>query len=372
MNKHFEQTLYKNHGDAIGYWTVQALANDARGVVRIAYAKKLGGQEVVKEYDVERKNVGRANETTFIMQAVFEAQSRVNKQLDKGYVRSLEEANVPATNSLGLVRPMLAHPIDKVKPEAIDWETAFGQPKLDGHRCMVDGILYSRQGKEIKLPHIREQLGDLGLLNAKLDGELYIHGVLLQDIGSLIKAPREESLALEYHIYDMVGPQPYSERMEMIAEALGANMSTAPNLTQVASIQVTSRDELNELHKNFLSHGFEGSILRHGKAGYMDGKRSVNLLKVKDFSEAEFTVVDVERGKPNGEFEAPVWVCLNEDAAADSQLFRVTAAGTMQEKHEQWLNRENHFGRQLTVQFFGHSKDGVPLLPVALRWREDV
>ena len=366
MKPHFQQTLYKNHGGAIGFWTVTALADDTRGVVRIAYAKKLDGQAVFKEYDVERKNIGRSNETTFTMQAVFEAQSRVNKQLDKGYVRSMEEAEQPATNSLGLLKPMLAHPIDKVKPEKIDWSDAWAQPKLDGHRCMVDGIMYSRNGKEILLPHIREQLGDHGLLDKKLDGELYVHGMLLQDIGSLIKKPREESLALEYHIYDIVGPQPYSERKEMLAELLRPAAGT--DLTQVASLKVESREELNALHEHFVKHNFEGSILRHGKAGYADGKRSANLLKVKDFFDEEFKVSGFRMGKPNGDYQVPVWVCEN----PNGENFSVTAAGNMVEKDAQAAMAMKYVGRQLTVQHFGYSKEGVPLLPVALRWREDV
>src|SRR5690606_13089132 len=101
--------------------------------------------------------------------------------------------------------------------------------------------------------------------------------------------------------------------------------------------------------------------------------RSQNLLKVKDFSDAEFEVVGYERGKPNGDLEVPVWVCHNPFGKTEgAKHFRVTAAGNQYEKDQQWEARDQLVGKPLTVQFFGYSKDGVPLLPVALRWREDV
>lgn len=368
MNLLQEVTLYKNHGNGMGYWTARAFGDREGGKVQLEYAKKLDGKAAIKEYAVEKKNIGRSNETTFMMQAVYEMDSRAKKQLDKGYVRTQEEATQPVRNSLGMVKPMLAHPIDKVKPEAIDWENAYFQPKVDGHRCLVNGILYSRGGKEIHLPHIREQLGDFGLLDAGLDGELYIHGMMLQDIGSLIKKPREESLQVEYHVYDIIRQDmPYGERYQLIQDLLGKH-TAGSSIEILPALRVHNSLELESLHQDALGYGYEGSMLRHGLSGYQDGKRSAGLLKVKTFEDSEFTVIGVERGKPNGEYEVPVWICV----LPDGQEFRVTAQGTMQEKDRQWDDRLAYIGESLTVQFFGYSKSGVPLLPVALRWREDV
>ena len=75
-----------------------------------------------------------------------------------------------------------------------------------------DGVLYSRQGKEIDLPHIVEAIVSAGLDHLHLDGEIYWHGKTLQEIGSLIKRPREESLSLKYWLYDVVSDEPYSAR----------------------------------------------------------------------------------------------------------------------------------------------------------------
>lgn len=374
-----ETTLYKNHGAKIGYWTATALATADGAEVRLTYAKTMDGKPVTKVDPVVGKNIGRANETTPQQQAVLELESRVNKQLDKGYVRTLAESSAPATNTLGLKKPMLAHPIHKVKEESIDWDDAWAQPKLDGHRTMVKGILYSRQGKEILLPHIRDWLGDHQLLDVGLDGELYVHGTMLQDIGSLIKKPREESLQLQYHVYDLVRDERYSERYEMLEMLLGDGALAGDSpIRLVPAIKVTDRAALDELHRNWLAGGYEGSILRHGSSGYESDKRSSSLLKVKDFDDTEFKVINYKLGTPytqfgdNGEvvavYQVPVWEFDN----GDGQTFEATAQGDKYQKHEQAMNAAHFVGLWATVQHFGRSKDGLPLLPVVLRWKEDV
>lgn len=360
-------TLYKNHGAKIGYWTATALATADGAEVRLTYAKTMDGKPVTKVDPIVGKNIGRANETTPQQQAMLELESRVNKQLDKGYVRTLEDAAAPATNALGLLKPMLAQPIDKVKPDSIDWENAYFQPKVDGHRCLFkNGVLYSRNGKELALPHIVEAVREAGLDHLHLDGELYIHGRLLQDIGSLIKRPRIESLALQYHVYDTVLQAPYRDRYGVLADVL--RNSGVPQVLLVETKKVTTRQELDQAHRQFLREGYEGTILRHGLTGYQCDKRSQNLLKIKQFEDGEFRVVGVERGTPNGVYEVPVWV-LDVPGVG---TFKATAAGTQKEKNDQWQAKDSFIGRLLTVQHFGCSKSGVPLLPVALRWREDV
>ncbi len=369
-----EITLYKNHDGKVGDWLIQAISLEPHieggaAELRISHTKVVGGKAVTKVAPIEGKNIGRANETSPCTQAVLELDSRVNKQIDKGYVRSIDDAAAPATNALGLQKPMLAHPIDKVDPGKIDWEDAFGQPKLDGHRCLVNGIMYSRNGKEILLPHIRDFLGDHGLIDKRLDGELYVHGQLLQDIGSLIKKPREESLQLQYHVYDAIIDAPYADRHAWLTDALcDALKADNSPIRLVPAVRVRSRDELTKLHGAWLEAGYEGSMLRHGSAGYQADKRSASLLKVKDFEDIEATVIGVERGTPNGAFEVPVWILQ----LPNGNQFKATAHGDMHQKHAQWEQRQTYIGRQLTVQIFGYSKDGIPLLPVALRWREDV
>lgn len=361
-------TLYKNHGKSIGYWEGSIREG---GLVVMRHAKSKDALPVEQTYQAKGKNIGRANETTPMEQAQAELESRAKKKLDKGYVRTLLEALVPPTNSLGLEQPMLATPLNKVKPETIDWDNSFAQPKLDGHRCLFkDGHLYSRGGKPLDIPHIREAIYQAQMHHMHLDGELYVHGRPLNEISRMVKKATEDTLALEYHIYDVVMDAPFQERNQIVNAAFDGDTCIGP-LVNVDTFRPTSMEQLDEMHKMFLNMGYEGSMLRTGLDPYLTGKRSAKLLKIKEFHDAEFTVIGVLEGKPyirpEGVWKVPVWLC----SAGNGNTFTVTCHGTMHEKHEFWLNREDYIGRPLTVKYHYLSADGIPQLPVAIGFRLD-
>lgn len=362
-------TLYKNNATGTGWWKVSLPDCDPPGFL-IEYAKSDTAKSVSKFHPTVAKNINRSNQTTSWEQAVLEAESKWRKQLDRGYSVERPVKGERPTNTLGLLKPMLATPFEKIKPETIDWDNAYVQPKLDGHRAMFkDGTLYSRQGKEINLPHIVEAIVSAGLDHLHLDGEIYWHGKTLQEIGSLIKRPREESRSLKYWLYDVVSDEPYSVRAKVLEVAYTPAVDTALEFTP--TYRVGNQERLKELHTEFKELGYEGTILRHGTTGYEDDKRSRNLIKVKDYDEAEFKIVSGKLGVPyqseGVEYQCCVYVC-----ECEGGTFDVTAPGTMQEKDAAWRNLDDAIGQMLTVKFWNLSKDRIPQQPVALRIREDV
>ena len=365
MQQH-NRILYKNHGGKIGYW--KGHIEEPNKVIMI-HATTLEGKEIRQEYHAIPKNIGRSNETTAMEQALLELESRTKKKMDKGYVTSLEAAQTPVTNSLGLALPMLATPLDKVKPDSIDWMHAFVQPKLDGHRCLYkDGQLYSRGGKSIEMPHVLEEIERLGMAHMHLDGELYIHGKSLQEISRLVKKQRPESVEIQYHVYDQVNGERFIDR---ITPVLGRN-GYSNIVLGVDTVYAGSMEAVNKHHEKYRAAGYEGTMLRFGAHGYQDGKRSRELLKIKEFHDGEFMVVDVREGKPyirqNITYQVPVWVC----EADNGEQFTVTAAGTMEEKDAQWKNHQQYIDTLLTVKYHYLSKDGIPQLPIALRFFEEL
>lgn len=361
--------LYKNHGKTIGYWEgwVEGHADEAKIILQ--YARTMDGKVTRKEHPAKRKNIGRSNETTCLEQAQLELDSRAKKQLDKGYVTNQEEAKLPSTNSLGLKKPMLAQSMDKVGSDKIDWSTAWAQPKLDGHRALNDNLLYSRNGKEIKLPHIVDTIKELGIENFHLDGELYLHGKTLQEIGSLVKRQQPESLDLIYYVYDIVSDAAWFERTDEIRERLSGLVGPVQVLV---SRKVNSAEELQAFHEENTASGFEGTMLRWGTEGYQDGKRSKYLLKLKNFIDDEFKIIGVEEGVPyikeGVSYQVPVWVC----DAGNGETFTVTGQGDMHCKHHLWETKDDHLGKQLTVKYHYLSADGIPQIPVAKDFKEDL
>ena len=116
--------------------------------------------------------------------------------------------------------------------------------------------------------------------------------------------------------------------------------------------------------------GYEGAIIRPKAGKYEYGFRSNTLLKVKTFSDAEFEVVNVIEGK--GKFEGKAcFICKND--LTDSTLV-CTIATTMEEKAQQFQNKEKYIGKKLTVKFFGRTDEQIPRFPTgkAFRITEDL
>lgn len=371
----YEKTLYIRHTNGkIGSWAIKVEAIGDVAKTTVTATKVLGGKatETITEH-TEGKNIGRANETTPREQAVFEAESKVNKKIDKGYTETLPAEGEKATNAQGLPKPMLAKATDD---KTVIPFPVHVQPKLDGHRCLAlkrDGqvVMYSRQGKPINLPHIAEFLRTLLAENEHIDGELYCHGKTLQEISSLVKKPRPESTSLRLVAYDLIQDACYSVRHGNLAAKFLPTTVDAPVVLLGTRI-VDNELELNQLHSANLADGYEGTMIRTHGVPYEDGKRSSSLLKKKDFQDAEFKVVDIVQGKPrhtdNGVLQVGIYVCET-DAG---KRFQVTAEGDMHRKNEVWEQRAELLGKMLTVKFFNWTPDRVPFLPVALRIRDDL
>lgn len=380
MNPLFEQLLYKAHSNGkVGTWSVRVTDEGTHALMTVASAKVIGGKEVVTptQYKVG-KNIGRANETTPLKQAVLEAMSKVSKKLDNGYLEDMPEEGSVAKNGLGLIKPMLAKPLEDVK----NWDyPVMVQPKLDGHRMLATAIdgkvtLYSRQAKVLNVAHIQEELQaiyDAGIWSGNtIDGELYLHGESLQNIGSLIKKPKPESINLRYHVYDTDTEYCYQDRSTALWHTFCA--ADSKGLTQYWRTvpYLTCRDEefLNQSHTEYLDQGYEGTMVRQFDIGYEQGKRSSSLMKKKTFQDAEFEIIGSLRGKPNVRqgTEVGIYRCRTDSGVE----FQVTAPGNAQEKHTHALEGKQNIGKHLTVQFFNLTADGCPFHPVALRIREDV
>lgn len=389
MNK----ILFKRHTNGtVGSWQILVYAAEAT-IVRIA-RKVIGGKPVeTRTVITEGKNIGRANETTPYEQAVSEAESKYNKKLDEGYVKTIEEAQVKATNSLGFAKPMLATSIEKVKK----WDfPIYGSAKLDGHRMLatvVDGlvVLYSRQGKPVCLEHIREVLQkayDKGYWSGHtLDGEVYKHGETLQRISSLVKKPKPESIGLVYYVYDAIGIEGdgyllnprYKGRLHYIstlAKYIQDDLTmpweggVLPNVVYLRQHAIHNQEDLDAYHAKNLSEGYEGTMVRHGDTGYEEGKRSQSLMKKKDFQDAEFEIICAFEGKPNLRHSLKVGMYKCRTSAGKD--FDVLAPGDMHEKNTHAVNGADSVGKYMTVKYFNMTPDGVPFLPVALRVREDI
>jgi len=336
---------------SVRQWTIE-LANNT---LNISHGV-LGGAQQGK---IEKIEVGLGGRT-IEEQGRSRYYSRINDQYKKGYKDSIEEARAKiGTNAMGLIKPMLAHKFRDVR--TIDYDTAYVQRKYDGNRCMIinhngTNIAYSRNGKAIdSIDHI---INDIVLAPGQtVDGELYCHGHSLQTIVSWIKRKQPNTEMLKYHMYDLVNSRPYAERLDVMLDIpVGRSVEVVP------TERIGSLEEAMSYFREFRGSGYEGAIIRWGSYGYEKGKRSKSLVKLKQWHDEEFKVIDIHSSVDG-------WGIL-ECILPDGTTFRVSAPGTIPEKIHVLNHRNIYLDQYVTVEYAQLTKDGIPFHPVATIWNK--
>lgn len=307
-----------------------------------------GGTSVTQHsepYYAAPTNVGRANERDSKAQALFEFDAILKKQKDKGYRAKGETKQERPT-------PMLAH---KYRDHANKVTyPCYVQPKLDGNRMLFNGEEgWSRGNKPMISEVIQHLQFDVGGL--WLDGEIMLpDNVPLQLSMTAIKKFRPElSPNLLYHVYDLVDDtKSYREREAIINDL----MDTCPeNVRSVPTYVVHNEEELMYWHNVFIKQGYEGTMIRNPNVKYEIGKRSYSLLKLKEFFDEEFEIVDVLEGAGISKGMA-IFKCKT----PDGKLFDSTPQATHEQRKEWFSDRENLIGKWATVKHYGYTNDGIP------------
>ena len=235
------------------------------------------------------------------------------------------------------------------------------QPKLDGVRCIAskDGF-FTRQGEKLEaVPHIEKELLDFfKIYDVTLDGELYLHNVDFNDLNGTIRREvqndtKEQSILrskIKYFVYDIVSDDCYEDRFKALA-------SIAPQLPNkvynLIGAVVHSRKEIDLKHDAFVLAGYEGAVLRNIKAAYQQGKRTKDLLKVKKFTDAEFTITDILEGKGNHS-----GLATKIEIEDNGVKVYPSMTGEAEFKQRVLENKHLYIGGQATIKFFGRTSDG--------------
>lgn len=203
------------------------------------------------------------------------------------------------------IKAMLAH---KYNEDKADYP-AFIQPKLDGVRCLftAKGAFSRADNQFMNVEHIEQALKPFFAKNptAVLDGELYNHGLKddFEKIISLVKKRKptkddriEAAELVEYHIYDVASMTiaNYTTRLNYINSI--SNFQWNHILRRVDTKVALDFDDALKMHKKNLKLGYEGSIYRSFEGKYK-GTRSWDLMKFKDFHDAEATIIGYDEGK---------------------------------------------------------------------------
>ena len=258
-------------------------------------------------------------------------------------------------------KPMLAYPVSD-KPINYD-DKVFMQPKLDGVRCLIQYdnskvTAYSRTGKEWKnIDHILFNLKPWFALNPDviLDGELYNHDLKdnFEKIISLVRKQKPDDIdALEsadmvqFHCYDIIDEtKTFEERNKFITQAVPRNHCIKHVYTTIVT-----KDQANIQHQCNLDEGYEGSILRINDVYAC--KRSHNLRKFKDFSDAEALIVGWVEGV--GKRKGTIGKFMAQDE--DGNLFGMPVMDKFKYLQDNFKKMQGYVGKTATFTYFERTK----------------
>jgi DNA ligase-1 len=253
--------------------------------------------------------------------------------------------------------------LDKIK------YPVFAQPKLDGIRCLVKGDqVISRTGKSIPNDHIRAVLSAERFENW-VDGELLIPGGDFNEVQSAVMS-RDGKPNFQFVIYDVaVDNTFFLDRLEILNK-----INVNDNISVIKSTRLWDHSQLMQYKKECMYHKFEGVMLRNPNSFYKHGRATNTqgeLLKIKDFLDAEATIVDIiERfDKNKNPCDTAGALVLDWNGVRFKAGFGKGTTDLV--KDLMWSNKSVWIGSQCTFTYQELSAKGVPRFPKFLRLRDE-
>ena len=268
----------------------------------------------------------------------------------------------------------LANPynVKRVDFQSGDW---YGSRKLDGVRCicrkeMNTVTFYSRSGKEfLTLDNLANEISKIGG-DFILDGEIcMVDKDGNEDFQGIMKQIRKKDHQIDnpkFFVFDYLtleqfdnktGTTPLTFRLELGKNSLPENINS-DMLEFLPQEQLTTEEQFTEMAKDAEEAGFEGIMVRKN-VGY-EGKRSHNLLKVKKFHDAEYTVLDAINGNirwtENG--KQVERECLSSIIIEHKGCRVSVGSGFSKEQREMYYESpQDIIGKTVTIQYFEESKN---------------
>jgi ATP-dependent DNA ligase len=398
------ETLYSRDSfRRIKRWNIVVHELEALSLITIAEGLLNGTLNYMTRNVLKGKNIKKSNETTPFEQACKEAQSQWNYKKLTGY-KSLEDLNIklvqdleaylPLTNTdlEDQVKPMKANPFYNPKTNKVKMTfPCIGQPKINGFRCFAytktfglfeekQTIFSSKNGlKYTILEHIEKELIselfsytgksiDLHLKNFSLifDGEMYIPNFSLQQISSAIRKRNENTIKLEYHIFDLAIPDLNQEERTYILNEIASNLPSLSYVKFVQSTKIESIEAAEAFTDKCISEGYEGAIFRDLDLQYQFGIRSPKMCKLKRTIDEEFEILDVKIPE-SGDANYAVLVCKNN---TNDEIFDCSIKGSFEYRTKLYEDRENLIGKKATIQYRERTLSDKPFHTVCLSIRD--
>ncbi|KAI7855395.1 hypothetical protein BDC45DRAFT_568290 [Circinella umbellata] len=277
-------------------------------------------------------------------------------------------------------------PVSNKEQQEDEW---YASRKLDGVRCIAhvqspESItFYSRTGRIFhSLQKVKEAI-QTRLLSMHhstdemvpfiLDGEICVYSQEgVDDFLMALRQIRSHQQPMTnpvYEVFDMMNVQgfrqgkdsiQFMDRQQKLKQFIE---SPQAHLRMVEQIKIDTEKQLETLKNKAIKNGWEGLILR--KNVPYEGKRSRNMLKIKEWEDDEYTVKSIETGRmrlPNTGQDTQVMTSVIIEHKGN--FVSVGSGFTMQQRIRYFEHPELIIGKSITVRYFSESigESGQPSL----------
>lgn len=263
------------------------------------------------------------------------------------------------------MKPMLAK---KFRPDRAIYPL-FCQPKYNGIRALfLRNHFQSRdqhQWDPAVLPHLLTELTELGI---PFDGELYCHGMSLQQINARVAVNRrsvhDDVQSVKYYIFDIISREPFHRRAQAL-ESLSMRINH-PSIVFAPTYRIESQKEGDYYFKQFIGDKYEGMMIRTPNDPYgletecgNQENRWNYLTKRKERMDVNAKIMEVNEG--TGKYQGAVGSFTLQ--LLNGIMFNAGSGLTDDERNTYWKYKDDILGLNVRVEFEMFSDDGVPLKP---------
>lgn len=364
--------LYKNdkNGNII-FWQIGY--NDKMIIEYKGLIFKTDNNEEIKN---KREEIVELNE------AIIKCRKKyINKYKYNGYRMMIE----PIQSKMICCNPMLANhykpkinKMDKYEESNIKIFPVSVQPKIDGIRCLMrkmEGKIQSRSRLNNVWPHfdhIKQEIDKFLVYlpeDVELDGEIYTMDLTVNELKSIVntfkKGLHSKHNELHYYIFDIIESEKkdWEDRYKMLKKSYKRYIedgNESKTFTILKSYDAKNDSEIMEYHNKFINEGYEGIIIRkygynNKKQSYYNTKRSNNLLKYKNMTEKEVTIIGSKNNKNCNE---ELFRLIVKDE--NNKIYCVNTRGTIIKKKKIIENINKIIGKKLTIRYTSISEKGIP------------
>jgi DNA ligase-1 len=293
-----------------------------------------------------------------------------------------------------LKRPLKAPSISIINEELDRLHyPVYGSPKLDGFRCVIDGVPKTNSMKPIPNKYVLSELSKPGYNG--LDGELIIGLPNSPDAFNNTTGPlRRYAGKPDFYFYvfdDFSFPGDYKTRWI----DRRSFCFYFPRVITLEQIVLNTPGEVITYETHCLTSGYEGIMLRTATGLYKQGRatfREMNIFKRKPFTDTEGTIIGFTEQQTNLNPAYENELGLTKRATCQENLVGAETLGNFILKSKEWESpfacgggklthaerkyiwdyRNSFLKKELTFKYQNHGSINAPRSPIFLRFKEDL